>query len=529
MEDELVVWDVFDRIASMDPGRPLVIEPSETATYADVRERSAKFARYLAGQGLGHRRARTEMQGWESGQSHVAMLMGNSSAYLEVLLGCLRARAVPVNVNYRYLADELQRLLSTSQAEAIVYDAEFEDVVAEVVASRGAPAVLVRIGHGTPRVDGAVAYAEILTSADPGPEPDRPIADDLCIVCTGGTTGFPKAVLWRQADLTAMMIGNRHLLTGAPVSTSDDLVVEAARHQHRVLLGPPMMHLSGFGLGLVVAMSGATIVFPGPRTGMDAAAILEAIEQHRAQLLVVVGDAFGRPLLHELTRRRYDTSSLRMVMNGGATMSPSVKAELSAALGDVPVGDGVGSSESGVLARSRGGEEPRPGVFHPASSACIVSEDLSRVLDPSDPAIGWLAGSGRMPLGYLGDPERTASTFPVIDGRRRTVPGDRARWLDDGMIELLGRDATTINTGGEKVYSDEVERVLLRDATVEECLVVGRPSQRWGQEVIALVVPVDAATFVADRVLDTARSVLARYKVPNEVVLVERIERTPVG
>jgi len=291
-----------------------------------------------------------------------------------------------------------------------------------------------------------------------------------------------------------------------------------------------MMHLTGIGLALLLCMSGGTTVFPDPPMGLDPVKFWEAVERDRVEIAVVVGDAYGRPLLAELKRKSYDTSSLRIVMNGAAAMSAGTKQALGEALGGhVRITDAIGSSESGVLARAVRGGEARPGVFHPSPSTGVVSAEVDRFLDPSDGSVGWLAGYGRLPLGYLGDQAKTEATFPTIAGRRCTVPGDRAKWLEDGTIQMLGREATTINTGGEKVFSDEVERALASHPDVREALVVGRPSDRWGQEVVALIILEPDRAFDRDSILAEAERHLARYKLPKDFVTVSAIERTAVG
>ena len=530
MLKEVTVWEAFDRIVEEHPDRIYVITPREERTYRQVHERALAFAGYLTACGLGAYTPRRELGNWESGQDHLAIYLGNGVPYLEAMLGALRARVVPANVNYRYVADELAQLLDSAGATSIVYDEAFGPTLAAALADRQRPKVLVQVGGDHPVIAGAVMFDDAIAigrgvAVEAVPEPD-----DLCIVCTGGTTGLPKAVIWRQSDLMAGMIGDRHLVSSGPVESVEDLVIGAGAGEYRVLMGPPLMHLTGFGMALILAMSGGTMVLADPPTGMDAASLWRIAEQAKVDMLVVVGDAFGRPLLAELQKRRYDTSALRVIVNGAASMAPDLKQALAAAVGGgVRVTDGIGSSESGVLARSVRAGETRPGVFRPTPHAGIVAPDLDRFVAADDPTVGWLAGSGRLPLGYLNDPAKTSATFPIVDGRRCTIPGDRARWLDDGSIEILGRDATTINTGGEKVFSDEVERILVMHPAISEALVVGRPSERWGQEVVALVVLQAGVQLDPGSVLTDSARHLARYKLPKEFIVVERIERTAVG
>lgn len=531
MIEDPVIWTAFERIATEFPDRPYIITSTGTTTFDEARQHAERLAATLHRAGLGHRVPRSELNGWESGQDHLAFYVGNRPAYVEGLLAAFRARVVPVNINYRYVANELVEVMSMSRCRGVIFDVEFAETLRTVLPELSCVDVLIQVGGDAPAVPGAVLYEDII--ADPSLTTDdmeEPTVDDLCIICTGGTTGRPKAVLWRQADLICTMLGDRHIVSSEQIRTLDDLVRGAGKRELRAQIAPPMMHLTGIGLALLLGVSGGTVVFPDPPYGIDADEIWRSIERDRVELAVVVGDAFGRPMLEALRRNRFDLSSLRVIMNGAAAMTPAVKLQLAEALGGtVRVTDGIGSSESGVLARSVRKTETRPGVFNPTSDAGILSVEMDRWLAPEDASIGWLAGRGRIPLGYLDDAEKTAATFPVIDGQRCTVPGDRARWLPDGAIEVLGRDATTINTGGEKVFSDEVERVLVLHPAIEEALVVGRPSERWGQEVVALVVLSPGQELDRAAILASAGEHLTRYKLPKDFIAVPRLERTAIG
>ena len=530
MLQDLTVWEAFERIAQECGSRPFIITPSGESTFREVYERAGRFAGYLHAARMGRHADRCDLANWQSGQDHLGIYLGNGVPYVEAMLGALRASVVPTNINYRYVAGELRDLLRAARTTGIVYDAAFASTLTEALAGQPPPKVLVQVDGDHPLVPGAVMFEDAIQSG-PKPSPDLvPLSDDLFIVCTGGTTGLPKAVLWRQADFVASLIGGRHPVTSQPVDCLDDLIAGAKSSEMRALMGPPLMHLTGFGLVLLFAMSGGTLVLADPPLGMDAPSIWKMVERARVNMLVVVGDAFGRPLLEDLRKNRYETPDLRVVVNGAASMAPEVKRALAEALGGgVQVIDAIGSSESGVLARNVRAKEQRPGVFRPTATTGIVAPDLSRFLDPDDDTVGWLAGYGRLPLGYLDHPEKTAATFPTIDGRRCTVPGDRTRWLEDGSIQLMGRDATTINTGGEKVFSDEVEQALRKHSDVAEALVVGRPSERWGQEVVALVTLEAGRDFDPRSVLEECGLHLSRYKLPKELIVVERIERTAVG
>jgi acyl-CoA synthetase (AMP-forming)/AMP-acid ligase II len=521
-------WDLFDAVAAKVGDRACIISPTEVRSYREVHERAERIAGFLHARGMGANRSRDTLCGWESGQDHLALYLGNGSPYVETMLGALRSRVVPVNVNYHYVASELAQLLEVSACTGIVYDADLAPVLAEVVPALPTMKVLIQVGGTNLVIPGSVAFDEVAGSCidDPGPLPEP---SDLCIICTGGTTGLPKAVLWRQDDLIWSTIGDRHGFTGARIGSLADIGEVAQNAGLRTLIGPPLMHFAGFGIALFMVMTGGTIVFASPPRGMDAAAIWQTVEREAVNVLMMVGDAFGRPLLDELRSGTYDTTSLSLIMSGAARLSLDVKRGLTEMLGPVLLSEGVGSSESGVLGRALGADQGQAGVFVAGKHTGIVDENKERFLGRDDDSSGWLAGFGPVPLGYLGDEAKTAATFFDIDGRRCTVAGDRARWLPDGSIELLGRDSTTINTGGEKVFSDEVERALMHHDVVREAIVVGRPSARWGEEVVGIVVAEGDQQIDVDDVLTECGRHVARYKLPKQLIVVDALRRSPIG
>jgi acyl-CoA synthetase (AMP-forming)/AMP-acid ligase II len=527
--EDLSFWHVFEAVSGVVPEREYLVAPTARRTYREVRERALRLASFLSDRGVGCQVPRARLASHESGQDHVGIYMGNRAEYVESLFGIVAARAAPANVNHRYVAAELEQLVRECGLTGLVYEAESAPAVADVAARVGSFKVLIEVGgEGSPAVAGAFSYEEIAGSGAVRPLPDTPLGEDLCVICTGGTTGLPKGVLWRQCDLLAQLIGDRHLVTGAAVDQLSDLANNLADTPVVALIASPLMHFAGVGTAMLLASAGATIVLADPPRGFNAASALLAIESERVQTMSIVGDAFAKPLLAELGGKTYDTSSLRLIQSGGSVLSARVKRDLKEALGGkVVVSEGLGSSEAGLQARSYSSEDADAGVFIPDSTTRIVSEDRSRELQPTENIIGWLATAGRVPLGYLGQLDLTSRTFPSIEGRRYSIPGDLARWRPDGRVQLLGRAATTINSGGEKIYADEVEHALRQHSGVSEVVVVGRPSERWGSEVVALVVPGEA--FDLDAMMACAGTLLARYKLPKDVIVVESIGRTPVG
>jgi fatty-acyl-CoA synthase len=308
-------------------------------------------------------------------------------------------------------------------------------------------------------------------------------------------------------------------------------VAEAnAGPQLRALIAPPFMHGAGHWVALNVWLRGGTVFVLRHPEHLDPAEVWRLVEGEHMDFLLIVGDAFARPLLDELARGSYDASSLTVLMSGGATLSVGCKAELLRRLPTVMVVDGMGSSEAGgQLANVSTGSNASTGTFAARPGNHVLSADLTRVLAPGDDELGWLAKSGRLALGYLGDADKTARTYPTIDGVRYAVPGDRARWGPDGTIELHGRDSVTINSGGEKIFAEEVEQALKVHPDVYDCVVAGRPSERWGNEVVAIVRRRAGADVTADALLAVAADHIARYKLPKDVVFVDDIVRSPAG
>jgi acyl-CoA synthetase (AMP-forming)/AMP-acid ligase II len=535
---EFNLAQVHEAVEAAVPDRECIVWRDRRLTYADVGDRTRRLANHLRAAGLGAHTERSELAGHESGQDHLACYLYNGNEYLEAMLGSYKARVAPFNVNYRYVAEELRYLLDDAGARAVVFHSAFADRVAEVLPDLPRLEVLLQVddGSGAPLLPGATWYEEALAAASPA-RPDVELsADDLYILYTGGTTGMPKGVLWRQADIFVGAMGGRSLATGAEWASLDDLVEVAKTGGTPLLPAPPFMHGAGHWLAFNCFTGGNTIVLQDDTEAFDADDVWRTIEREHAGILLIVGDAFGRPLVDQLEAvtaegRSYDLSSLLIVISGGAPLNSTIKDRFLAQLPTVMVMDAVGASETGsqMSHMSAAGQQATTGTFTPGPGAAIVSEDLSAVLEAGHAEVGWLAQEGRVPLGYLGDPEKTARTFPVIGGVRYSVPGDRARLTAEHQIELFGRDSVTINSGGEKIFAEEVEQALAHHPDVYDVVVAGRPSERWGQEVVAVVqlragVAPDEASLLKE-----AETHIARFKLPKEFRFVEAIQRSPSG
>jgi acyl-CoA synthetase (AMP-forming)/AMP-acid ligase II len=515
-----------DAIAAATPDREALVFGDRRLTWAEVAERSRRLANHLHGAGLGCHVERAELAPWESGQDHLAICCYNGNEYLESMLGAFKARVAPFNVNYRYGADELTAVLADGQARGIVYHSAFAATVAAVRRSLPRLEVLLQVPDETchPLLPGARWYEDALAAASAGHPPVVPSPDDLYILFTGGTTGRPRGVMWRQGDAFTECFG------GSRTATSiDDVVAAASTHLH-ALLAPPFMHGAGQWVGFLTWHTGGTIYLQRHPERLDPADIWRTVERERVTFLLVVGDAFARPLLDELERETYDLSSLTVLLSGGAPLAEPLKQELLKHLPTLMIVDGLGSSEAGgQLTHVSTGGGASTGTFPLAANSVVLSADRTRVLVPGDPELGWLAKSGRLALGYLGDAAKTGETYPVVDGVRYAVPGDRARLRGDGTVEVHGREASTINSGGEKIFAEEVEAAVKTHPDVYDCVVAGRPSERWGSEVVA-VVQLRAGVEPDPAALRRAAATrLARYKLPKAFVFVDEVVRSPSG
>ncbi len=524
---------VAKAVASAIPDRELIIHGQRRYTYRQVIERSYRLAAYLHAQGLGCHTERSALGGHEVGQDLLGLYAYNGNEFVEALLGSFDARVAPFNVNFRYVKSELQYLLADSGATALLYHAAFAPRVAEILPDLPQLRVLIQIADdsGNDLLEGAVDYEAALASVSPQPPPVQHSADDLYVLYTGGTTGMPKGVLWRQHDIFMTSFGGRNLMTGEPSSSIDEIVERAASGPGtKLMILPPLIHGAAQWSVMSAITTGQSVVFPTVVDHLDADDVVRTIEREKVMVVTVVGDAMARPLVAAIEKGIADVSSLAVVANGGALLTPYVKQRLIEVLPNAVVVDGVGSSETGAqMHHMSTSGAVATGTFNAGPDTFVAAEDLAAILEPGHDGMGWLAQRGYVPLGYKGDAAKTAKTFPVIDGVRYAVPGDRARHHEGGHIELLGRDSVTINSGGEKIFVEEVETAIASHPAVADVVVAGRPSERWGQEVVAVVAVAEGASVHADELVAHASNSLARYKLPKAVVFRPVIERSPSG
>ena len=534
MQDGFNLSTVFDVVARVVPDQEVLVWRDRRLTYAAMNARVDGLAHHLVAAGLGSHTPRADLAGHESGQDHLGLYLRNGNEYLEAMIAGYRARVAPFNVNYRYVEEELLYLLTDARTRALVYHAEFAPNVAAVRDRLPDLEVLIQVADesGNALLPGAVDYASVLDTAAPAGGMPEPSGDDLFVLYTGGTTGMPKGVLWRNDDIYVTSMGGTPFGTNDPF-TSYDAIAEAAANAGggmRLLMIPPLMHGAAQWSTFHTITGGGKIVFPDNVHTLDPADAMSTAVREGVLSIPVVGDAVALPLIEEVERGDYDLSGLAAFNNGGAPLTPGVRDRILEALPHIIVMDAAGASETGLQMSSLSlkGMEAGTATFAPVAATTVVDDLFTRVLDPGE-GEGWLAQRGRVPLGYLGDEAKTARTFPVIDGIRFSIPGDRALFNDDGQIVLLGRDGVTINSGGEKIFVEEVERALAAHPEVRDVIVVGRPSERWGSEAVAIVQLEAGSTATDDDLLAEAGRHVARYKVPKAIVRVVSVERSPSG
>ena len=526
---------IFGTVAQTIPDKQVLVWRDRRLTYAEADARIDGVAHYLTSRGLGCHTERDQLANHESGQDHVGLYLRNGNEYLEAMVAGYRARVAPFNVNFRYVEEELLYLLADARARALVYAAEFAPHVQSIRGRLPNLEVLIQVADdsGNELLPDAVDYESIVATPPPASGMPTPSGDDLYILYTGGTTGMPKGVLWRQHDIFMSAMGGRPFLAGGePLKSYDDLVaqVRAQAGFRSLLLIPPLMH-GAAQWGVFNAIStGGWVAMPDDVRHLDADAVLRLTERERILGIPVVGDAMARPLVDQIEKGDYDLSSLLAITNGGAPLSPTVRDRLLAALPNLMIMDAVGASESGaqMTTVATKGSDVATATFTPLDDTTVVAVDFSRVLEPGE-GDGWLARRELVPLGYLGDAEKTARTFPTIDGVRWSIPGDKARLLADGRIELLGRDSVTINSGGEKIFAEEVERAVASHPAVYDVTVAGRPSERWGNEVVAMVQFAEGKSASDDELAEACKSHIAQYKIPKAFIRVDQVMRSPSG
>jgi acyl-CoA synthetase (AMP-forming)/AMP-acid ligase II len=569
---EFNLADLFECVADHVPEREALVCGPRRLTYRDLEQRANRLAHGLQQRGV-------------SPGDLVGLYLYNCVEFLEAMLACYKLRAVPVNINYRYVEDELAQLFGDADLTGVIYHEEFGPRLAGLesrwprrlallvevegpdqtlpgagVAGAGvaAPGVvtpeLAAPGARAPAGLSPERYDGVLDSGSAVRDFPSRSADDHYILYTGGTTGLPKGVVWRQEDIFFASLGAGNP-GGPPIQRPDDIgaaVLSNRAQRVRPFLAPgdpgparfsalslgPLMHASGQWLALGTLLGGGTVVLY-PHRQMDMARVLELVEREGVTMLSLVGDASARPLIEALEAvsepgaHPFDTSSLLLLGSGGSILTAEAKARLFEVLPALlAITEAIGSSEApvqGLAVATRSGNL-MPSLRFRAKDVTAVFDDDLRPVAPGSGQVGRLATRGYVPLGYYNDPDKSARTFVEVDGVRWSLPGDMATVEADGTIHLLGRGAMCINTGGEKVYPEEVEAVLKAHPKVADAVVVGIDDARWGQQVAAVVQRDGAGRGPSlEELQDHCRSFLAGYKLPRTLRLVGEVVRTPAG
>jgi acyl-CoA synthetase (AMP-forming)/AMP-acid ligase II len=519
---EFNLADLFEIVVDQVPDRLALVAGPARRTYRELDERANRVAHHLEAASV-------------APGDHVAVLSWNRAEWLEAELGIYKARAAVVNVNYRYVASELGYLLENSDSVAVLAEASFAPMLVE--AREAAPALrhVVVIDDGADEREavaalGAADYEAALAAVSPARDFGPRSADDPYLLYTGGTTGSPKGVMWRAEDIFFAALGGGGFAQ-EPITTPEELATRVSAEPTIGVVNAPMMHGGGQWVTFITFYGGNTSVLNCDHH-YDGAAVLRLAEREHAASIMVVGDAMARPLADALAApgAHYDLSALAAIGSGGAILSKAVKEELRARLPGVLVTDSFGASETGAAGTVLDFDRPAAGPSFTIRDWVTVLDDDGRRVEPGSGTVGRLARRGHIPLGYYKDEEKTAATFVTdADGVRWVVPGDSATIEADGTLHLLGRGSVCINTGGEKVYPEEVEAALKAHPDVFDAVVVGVPDERLVERIAAIVTPRGDARPALETLQAFCRTTLAGYKVPRQLELTDDIPRTPVG
>jgi acyl-CoA synthetase (AMP-forming)/AMP-acid ligase II len=517
---------IWESIADIIPEATAVVHGDTVRTWAEYDQRAARIAAAYAAAGLGH-------------DSKVGLYMFNGNEYLEAQYGAFKIRGVPVNVNYRYLDNELWYLLDNSDAEALVFHSSLGDRVAQVVDRLPKLKLLIEVDDGgNGQVASAQHYEDVLATNQPMERIVRS-EDDIYMLYTGGTTGMPKGVMYDMASHVGLFLRSGFPFLGQRVPRTAEevapLVQAITEVGNRMIAIPcaPLMHGTGLWLGAFAShLTGGEVITLTSRT-LDPHEVLQTVQARRATSLVIVGDAFAKPLVRAIDEaaaddKPYDLSSIGVILSSGVMWTAEVKEQLLERIPHVVLFDAIGSTEGSVgnQMTTRGGST-ETARFAQNATTKVFTED-GREVTPGSDEIGIVAAGGFVPIGYFKDPDRSERTFRTIDGVRYAIAGDLAQVAADGSLILLGRGSQVINSGGEKIYPEEVEEAVKRVPGVRDCLVVGVADERFGQAVTA-VAATDGTILDEADVIAQVKTQLARYKAPKRVVFVAEVPRAPNG
>jgi fatty-acyl-CoA synthase len=518
---------IWESIADSIGDSPAVTQGTVTRTWSEYEQRASRLASALVDAGL-------------QPQSKVGLYLYNSNEYLEAQFATFKFRGVPVNVNYRYLDEELLYLLDNSDAEALFFHSSLGDRVARVVDRLPKLKLLVEVSDdGEHHVVTAIPYNTLLADYDPMPRITRD-EDDIYMLYTGGTTGMPKGVMYQMGSLVDGFVNGGLAFVGMTPPAEISQLGTTVRDAHAsgirpiTIPGCPIMHGTGMWIGAMMPQSGGAHVITLQKRSFDAHEMFQVVQEKKATLAVVVGDSFVKPMIRALDEAiakgtPYDASSLKMIASSGVMWTSEVKEALLDRIEHVVLLDAMGSSEGSMgTSISMKGLPPKTAKFAVAPTTKVFTDDDREVV-PGSGEIGKVAAGGAVPLGYYKDPEKSSKTFRTINGVRYSFPGDMATVEADGSLTLLGRGSQVINSGGEKIFPEEVEEAVKRVEGVLDCLVVGIDDEKFGQAVTAVASLSPGAKVEEAAIIANVKTQLAGYKAPKRVVFVTQIPRAPNG
>ena len=517
------IADMYEMVADKVPARDALVCGDQRASFAQLDERANRLAHYLQAQGVG------------AGE-HVGLYLYNCNEYLEGMLACFKIRAVPINVNYRYVREELQYIFENADLVACIHNREFSPHIAEVAAATGNLKALVHVEDGSdcdPAGIGSLAYEQALEGQSGERDFGERADDDLFILYTGGTTGMPKGVMWpHKAVFFAAMGGGGWFHPDGAITDPQQIVERVGDFPIIGMALAPLMHGACWWYACIQLLAGNSVVLNPSRT-LVGEEVWEIVAREKVNAISIVGDAMAVPLLDALDANpdRWDLSSVFNVGSGGAVFSDSKQEAFKGHFPNVFITNSFGSSESGNMGMDGGGKRGQ-GLGNVSKSAfmSVISDEEGqphRHVAPGE--MGIFARSGHIPVGYYNDPEKTAKTIVEVEGEPWLLLGDEARLEQDNTITVYGRGSNCINSGGEKIFPEEVEQALKANPAIFDCLVVATPDERFGSKVTAVIAPrADAALSLA-AVQEEARKHIAGYKLPREIHVVDEVPRAPSG
>ena len=520
--------DIFEGVVDRVPDREAIVHGSTRLTYKELDARSNKAANALKKLGI------------KKG-SHIGIYAFNCVEWLEIMLGAYKLCAIPININYRYVEEELKYLIDNADMEAIFYHKQFsnklENIKSHLPLLKNFICIEDNSGEGDV-IDKSFNFEDLIANEDESRLDVDRSGDDKYILYTGGTTGMPKGVVWRMEDVLMTLGGGIDAVTGEKYPTPEAFADKCLQDQTIALALAPFMHGGAQWQSFNSFFSGWKLII-NDQISFDADYVWEVVAKEKVMNLTIMGDAMGRPLCDALPRaieKGLDLSSLFVLSSTASVFSASIKDTILEYLPNLFLIDAVGSSETGatgVNIHTKDGKLKDSGggpKFTKPNFSEILNLDTKEVIPPSDTeTIGYLARKGHVPVAYYKDEEKSKKTFIEVEGVRYSIPGDMAKYEEDGQMTLLGRGSVSINSGGEKIFPEEVEMALKAHPNIFDCLVVGVKDDRWGQKVVAVIQRRENDELSLDDIKDVASKYIASYKMPKEIVFSELIERAPSG